>query len=112
MGRKIITNNINEWKIFSTMSDSIVAEFETEKDLKKFLALEEIYNGKLKAIEVLMSFPFQYSVNDTTLCRDNKEGKEKYYEWLKEEVYETDTYEEYYSVIDKKLNELMNREGM
>lgn len=109
MGRRIITNNIDSWEIFSTMSDSVIEKFETEDDLKRFLALEKIYDGKLKAIEVLMSYPYQYSVNEIMLCRDNSEGMNKYYSWLKLELYESDTYEEYYDMIDKKLEELLNK---
>jgi len=110
MGKRIITNNIDKWEIFSTVTDSVEATFTSEKDLKYFLAIEIVYDGKLKAIEKLMSFPFHCSINDVDICRDNFEGKEKYFEWYKSESQKAGSYEEYYKAIDEKLEELLGQQ--
>lgn len=103
MGWSIQTNNVDEWGVFSSITDSIIAEFENEHDLKVWLSNEKIYEGKKKAVEILMTFPNQWNVNDK---RHLGYGK-KYFDWLKE-IEEFDTYEDYYKAIDDKLKELMN----
>lgn len=42
----------------------MIATFTTEKAMKNWLAEENIYEGKLKAIEHLMTFPSEWTVND------------------------------------------------
>lgn len=106
MGRKIKSNNIDRWELWSTVSDSIIAEFNSEEDLKKFIAKEIVYNGKLKAIEESMSFPFGWCINDLRITA-NFQGKEYYLEWYKQISEKAKTYDEYYAAIDKKLNELL-----
>lgn len=102
MGWSIQTNNVDEWSVFSSVTDSVIAKFETEHDLKIWLANEEIYKGKLKAIETLIGFPSHWHVNGK---RQHK--KTGYYDWL-HSILDIDNYEEYHAKIDEKLNELMN----
>lgn len=101
MGRSIRTNNVDEWEVFSSITDSVIAKFETEHDLKVWLANEDIYKGKLKAIEVLMSFPSHWNVNG-----ERQFKKSGYYDWLSS-IEDVDTYDEYHGKIDKKLEQLM-----
>lgn len=109
IGRKIITNNKDSWELYSTITDSIVAKFETEKDLKKNIALEKVYDGKLKAIKELMTFPNGWTINDKAISlNQNEEGNENYYEWIRYIELNSETYDEYYKSIDKKLQELLN----
>lgn len=43
MGQKIITNHKDSFKLFSTISDSIIAEFKTEKELVNYIALTHFH---------------------------------------------------------------------
>lgn len=108
MGRVIRTNNKDSWKLYSTISEGTIAKFETEKDLKKFIAQEAVYDGKLKAIEYLMTYPHKWMVNDEIIYNDDsKVVFQSYYDW-QEEIQDSKTYEEYYRKIDDKLKELMS----
>ena len=107
MGRIIKTNNKDNWEIYSTIADGIIAKFETEKDLKNFIAQETVYDGKLKAIEYLMTYPYKWTVNDVRVWDENGTNIIKtYYYWV-EEIQNSETYEEYYKKIDDKLKELL-----
>jgi len=111
MGWRINTNHTDQWSIFSSNTDDDIATFKTEKDLVNFLALEEVYRGKKKAIETLMTFPNNWTVNDNRMFvgdegSESRKKHEEYYEWLKL-ISKIRTYEEYYKAIDDKLFELM-----
>lgn len=110
MGMRIITNNVNSWQLWSSITDSITDEFTSEQDLKEFLAKEAIYSGKLKAIEILMAYPFQYMVNDKIIIGENNSGYNgfcEYHKWYEKMAGSTTNYTDYYQKIDDKLNELM-----
>lgn len=110
MGWKIITNNKDKWEVFSSITDSIIAEFKTEQELKQHLAMEAVYGGKLKAIELLMTFPNGWTINDKrNMYNSNEKGVDTYYDWVKNLNNKTDTYEEYYEKIDKKLELLLSK---
>ncbi|AYP68146.1 hypothetical protein PQE75_gp014 [Bacillus phage vB_BcoS-136] len=102
MGWSIQTNNMDEWSVFSSVTDSVIAKFETEHDLKVWLANDRVYEGKLKAIEILMSFPNHWNVNG-----ERKRIANGYYEWVRS-LDNIDTYEEYHLKIDEKLDKLIN----
>jgi len=111
MGWRINTNHTDQWSIFSSNTDDDIAIFETEKDLVNFLALEEVYRGKKKAIETLMTFPNGWTVNNSRMVlgdevSESRKKHEEYYKWL-ELIGKIRTYEGYYKVIDDKLDELM-----
>jgi len=106
MGWKINTNHIDQWSIFSTNTDDDIATFETERDLINFLAFEEIYRGKKKAIETLMTFPSGWTVNNSRMFVENRQKHDEYYNWLNS-ICDCDTYEKYYKAIDDKLDELL-----
>ena len=108
MGLRIITNNKDKWEVFSSNTDSVIAEFTSEKDLKEFLALERIYKGKLEVIQLLMTFPQGWIVNDKREIISGSEEKfNDYIEWFRKINKDSKTYEEYYIKIDEKLEELM-----
>lgn len=111
MGWKIVTNNKDNWGIFSSISDSIIFECDTEQELLKHIALEAVYDGKLKAIERLMTYPNRWTVNDQIMFNSNQEAVEVYYDWYKTINNDSKTYEEYYGKIDEKLEELLERVG-
>lgn len=104
MGWRIETNHVDEWKVISSIVDDVIAKFQTEEELKKWIAKEKLYEGKLKAIETLMSFPNQWIVNN-----ERQRKKSGYYDWLSS-IEETKTYDEYYEKIDKKLEKLLNED--
>ena len=109
MGWRINTNHKDKWSIFSSNTDDDIATFKTEKELVNFLALEEVYRGKKKAIEILMTFPNGWNVNGNRMSV--KDGKsinkhEEYFKWLNS-ICDYETYDEYYKAIDDKLDELM-----
>lgn len=95
----------DKWEIHSTVTDSMIASFDTKKECARFIAMEEVYKGKKKAIEELMCFPSGWTVNGNRCFENN--NYEEYYNWLKS-ILNCDTYEEYYKRIDDKLEELLN----
>lgn len=109
MGWSIKTNNKDKWNLYSSISESNIATFKTQKELVNFIALEQVYEGKKKAIETLMTFPEGWYVNNNRIFNPQNINREDYFVWLKS-IFNYKTYEEYYEVIDKKLNELMNVE--
>ena len=64
MGYKVETNNKDRWVIYDTNVEEIILECETEQEIKKFLALDRVYKAKIAAIEVLMTYPNRWTVND------------------------------------------------
>lgn len=107
MGWSIKTNNKNKWSLFSSVTDSNIAMFKTQKELVNFIALEQIYEGKKKAIETLMTFPNKWYVNEERIIADNYDEVHKnYFDWLNS-ITELKTYKEYYKAVDDKLEELM-----
>lgn len=105
MGWSIETNNKNQWSIISSVTDSSIAEFNTEKDVVKFIAQEKIYEGKLKAIETLISFPSGWHINGKRVATGSQSHIE-YYNWA-QSICLLETYGDYYKAIDDKLEELM-----
>lgn len=96
----------NTWEIYSTVTDSMIASFDNQKECANFIALYKIYKGKEEAIKELMCFPNGWSVNKKRCFKTDK--CEEYYNWLKT-IYDYNTYEEYYQKVDKKLEELLNK---
>ena len=111
MGWQIKTNNKDQWSLFSSITDSNIVTFEKQKDLVNFIALEKVYEGKKKAIEILMTFPNGWTVNDSRIFvgdegSESRNKHNKYFAWLNS-ICDCETYEEYYKMIDNKLDELM-----
>ena len=91
------------------MVDNVIATFTTEHDLKVWLSLEQEYKGKLKAVETLMAFPSQWTVNGKLMLGvGGSEALQSYYSWVRS-IQELKTYKEYYEAIDKKLEELRKK---
>ena len=109
MGIKIVTNNKNNWKLYSTVSGGLIAKFKTEKELIKHIAMEDIYKAKLNAIERIMKYPNGLMINDKIMFSANEESGEKYNDW-RGGLFKIETYDEYYEAIDKKLDELLKEE--
>jgi polyribonucleotide nucleotidyltransferase len=107
MGWSIKTNNKDKWSLYSSVSESIIATFKTQKELVNFIYTDQIYEGKKKAIETLMTFPSGWTVNNSRMFECDTKCFEDYSNWLKT-VIRSKTYEEYYKAIDDKLNELIN----
>ena len=108
MGWRINTNNIDQRSIFSSVTDDDIAKFNTQEELLNFIALEEIYKGKKKAIEILMTYPNGWTVNNKRMFMSDEQKHDEYFKWLYS-ISDHDTYEEYYKAIDNKLNELMKQ---
>jgi hypothetical protein len=108
MSHKIITNHKDSWKVYSTITESIVAEYSSELELKQFIAMDIIYHAKKRAIERLMSFPEEYIINDEYICPGtNKDGTDSYVKWVKQIYKECSNKAELYEAIDHKLNEII-----
>lgn len=101
MGWRIETNNVDKWDVISSVVDDVIISFNNEDELKLWLAVDFIYEGKKKAVETLLTFPNNWTINE----KSNRGAGKKYYEWL-ESLDEFKTYEEYYKAIDDKLAEL------
>ncbi len=107
MGWSIKTNNKDEWSLYSSISEGNIETFKTQKELVDFIALEQIYQGKKKAIETLMTFPDGWYVNGKRTFVDNRtELLKQYYDWFMS-IVKLKSYEEYYKAIDDKLKELI-----
>ena len=105
----LIKTTKTKWNIYSTVSDSIIASFKTQKECAKFIAQEKIYEGKKQAIEMLMTFPHNWNVNDSRcFTEEGKEKMKKHFEWL-QTTFDAKTYEEHYKMIDDKLEELLSQ---
>lgn len=106
MGWNILVNN-NKWSIFSSVTDSIVEEFDSQQECANFIAKDKIYEAKKKAIETLITFPSGWCINgERILLKNTYELLDDYFDWVKS-LYNYGTYDEYYKAIDDKLNELM-----
>lgn len=104
MAYTIETNGV-EWQVLNTVTDETIADFKSEEELKQFLAYEKVYEGKKRAIELLLSFPHQYFVNGKLQRTEN--GTENYTRWLLS-INHYDSYKDSYKAIDDKLDELLN----
>lgn len=100
-----IENISEEWKVLNAGTHDIIAKFDSEQDLKEFLAYEKVYEGKKEAIKLLMSFPHGSFVNSKYQRTEN--GTEDYTKWLIS-ISHHDTYTNYYKAIDDKLDELLS----
>lgn len=110
MENKIITNHKDSWELYSTITDTIIWKFKTEKDLKKFLALEVITEAKIKAIQELLTFPNGRTINGEFIFTNKiKKNNEKITSWLKSIRTNPKNYEDYFEKVDKKLQELLNK---
>ena len=104
MGWSIQTNNKDKWSLISSVTDSEIATYENQEELVNFIAMEQVYKGKLKAIETLLTFPDGWMINEKLTPHNNSE---KYFSWHKSVSLISETYEEYYKAIDNKLDELL-----
>lgn len=105
MGRQVRTNG-DKWEVFSTVVDEVVATFDSKQEVAKWFAQEGLYKAKLDAIQTIMTFPNQWFVDGEYQTGNNS----KFYSW-RDKLYNKDTYEEYYKMIDDKFNELMGGEN-
>lgn len=106
MGRHIVTNNVDKWEVVSNVNDRVVADFKSEAEMKYWLAQEHVYNGKLEAIRLLLTYPNRWTINGET----DYEFSMAYNHWY-DSILGTKTYGEYYKKIDAKLNELVTQLG-
>jgi len=107
--KKIITNHSDSYQLYSTEHESVIATFQTEQDLKRYIAEDIIYAGKLLAIKSLMTYPRGWTINEKVLSvMDGLELLENYITWAKETILDKDlSFEEYKKRIDTKLAELL-----
>jgi len=107
--RKILTNHIDSYQLYSSDHETILVEFQTEQDLKRYIAEDIIYAGKLLAIKSLMTYPRGWTINEKVLSvMDSLELLENYLSWAKETILDKDLpFEEYKTRIDGKLAELL-----
>lgn len=104
MGRQIRTNG-DKWEVFSTVTDEVVGTFDSQHDVAVWLANDGLYRAKLNAIQTLMTFPSQWTIDDKY---QNGSGK-KYYSWLDSLYARSENGENWYQLVDDKLEELMKK---
>jgi hypothetical protein len=109
MGYQIKTNWKNTYRLFSTISDELIAKFKTKNDVLYYIAIDQVYNGKLQAIERLIrGFDQMYVNDDWSYFEETRiNNLETYHNWFCDICRNTKTREEYYNAIDKKLDELL-----
>jgi hypothetical protein len=106
---RIKTNSKDEWTLISAFAGFDIASFKTKKELLHFLAQQQIYEGRKKAVEMLMTYPNRWIINGNKIIADNYDDVyEKYFYWVNS-INSKASFPEYYKAIDDKLAELMKR---
>ena len=101
-----IEKDSEKWKVINTITNDAITEFDSEQDVKEFLAYEKIYEGKKDAIKLIMSFPNGFIVNNE-YQRIKNGTEDDYTNWLKS-INHHDTFTDYYKAIDDKLDQLLS----
>ncbi|UGO50882.1 hypothetical protein PQE70_gp029 [Bacillus phage vB_BanS_Nate] len=104
MGRQIRTNG-DKWEVFSTVTDEVIGTFENQHEVAVWLANDGLYRAKLNAIDTLMTFPARWTIDDKY---QNGSGK-AYYSWLDSLYARSENGEDWYQIVDDKLEELMKK---
>lgn len=102
---KVETKN-EKWQALWQHNGEIIQEFESEQELKSFLALQSVYAEKIKAINLLMTYPNQVIVNGKV--ETSESGSEEFGAFM-DSLSLGQTYKEWHKAIDEKLEELLYR---
>ena len=92
MNYRIETNHIDIWKIINNANNYLIIDFDNERELLIWLRNYHVYEGKKRAIEVLINLSNNYK-------------GENYSTWL-DSLTHSKTWGELYKTIDDKLEEL------
>src|SRR6478735_3321180 len=103
MARSFRTNNKDRWELYSSIAEGAIGTFKTKEELIAYIAEEKVYEGKVIAIREMMCFPSDWFVNEERQPREMKE----YNDWYNSVLMAPD--EQYFELIDKKYNELMDK---
>lgn len=76
----------------------------TVDQIKIALATEMEYKTKLEILKLLMTFPHGFLTTDNEVI-DNQEAVDKYESWYKKIYQRIGFLDEYYELIDKKIQE-------
>jgi hypothetical protein len=106
MARSIRTNNKDRWDLYSSIAEGVIATFKTKNELIAYIAEENVYMGKLKAIEEMMAFPSGWHVNE--IYHRNIEDIKAFREWYDNNLLMAPDSERF-ELIDQKYDELMGK---
>lgn len=104
MGREIRTNG-DKWELFSTVVDEVIATFDTQQEVAVWLAKESLYRAKLEAISTLMTFPHRCFIDG----KYQRGSSHKYESWIDSLYAKSEAGENWYQMVDDKLEELMKK---
>jgi len=99
--------NVNgKYNLYSPKIDMYVMENVTLDDIKIAIATEMEYEVKLKIVELLMTFPHGFPTVDNQVIV-HKEAIEAYEAWHHKTHQRIGFLDEYYSLIDQKIVEVL-----
>ena len=101
--RRIVFED-GKWKVRALDLDRFIYECDTKEEIIHFVANEQIYEGKINAIEVLYSFPEGLTVNGVYYSAVQR--TKDYYHWL-DSIAAIKNWNERFKAIDEKLDEMM-----
>lgn len=78
----------------------------TVDQVKIALATEMEYRTKLEIVKLLMTFPHGFLTTDNKVI-NNQEAVDEYESWYKEIYQRIGFIDEYYSLIDEKIQEII-----
>jgi hypothetical protein len=99
-------DNDKKYRIWSTISDSWITEWETKQEILTFLAASYLLEYKQKVVELYLKFPHHWPAREggRRLILD-EEGEANYLAWLETLSHAGDMY---YDMVEKKFNEVTN----
>jgi hypothetical protein len=99
-----------KYRIWSTISDSWITEWETKQGILTFIATSYLQEYKGKVVELYLEFPHNWPAREggKRMIRD-EEGSENYLAWLKTLSQSGD---DYYETVEKKYNEVVKELGL
>jgi len=95
-----------KWNVYSPKIDMYVMENVTDDEVKVALAMDMEYEIKLEIIKLFMTFPHGFLTMDGRMIV-HKEAVEEYEAWRHETHQRIGFQQEYHSLIDEKLNEML-----
>lgn|SRR5690625_405579 len=95
-----------KWNVYSPKIDRYVMEGASVDEVKIALSIDMEYEMKLEIIKLFMTFPHGFStMNGRTIV--HKEAIEEYEAWRQKAHQRIGFPEEYHSLIDEKIKELL-----
>lgn len=97
------TNDIQEYRVYSTISDEFLTEWISKKDVEKFIFWQYFNDFIQKFVETCTKFPDGWTDVDSGMRNINKEAREKWSTMLRKSI---DSDEIIDSAFVEKLQEI------